>query len=192
MKKVYSICLAVCLLFSGCATKRVIDESKRNEMYVMVYDYENKGLQNVRICIDDTEIGRTDIYGRYVLALTEGESYAIRIEKKEYETIEREFLFDPMYVLYFQIGNAAQFLRLAENAMDEGEYEGALGFLDRSIELDSMRIDAMYLKAIAYYRMGMNAEALKVLERLVPLVKNTKIIDDLKKQIEGMNDISGL
>lgn len=183
MKKLYCIIFIACLLCSGCVTKKIIDENKKTDMYVMVYDYENNGLQNVLIYIDDTLIGKTDIYGRYLLALKDGSTYKIRLQKNDYEEMEQEFIYDPLYVLYFQMGNAAQLLRLAEDAMNEGEYDEALGFLDRSIKLDSVRIDAIYLKAIAYYKLGLYEKALNVLETLTPLVKNKNIIDDLKKQI---------
>ncbi len=191
MKKLCGIFFIACFLFSGCATKRIIDESGNIEMYVMVYDYENKGLQGTHIFIDDKETGTTDIYGRYVLALKEGKTYHIRIEKNEYEAAEQSFVFEPMYVLYFQIGNAAQLLRLAENAMDKGGYEEALGFLDRSIKLDEVRIDAVYLKAVAYYKTGLYEDALDVLETLLPLIKNKNLIEDLQKQMSLLSGISG-
>lgn len=183
------IMIIMSLLLGSCATKKIIDESKRTEMYVMVYDYENKGLQDAAVIIDRKEIGRTDVYGRYVLSLKEGERYFIQIEKKEYEVMERDFIFNSMHVLYFQIGNASQLLRLAEKAMDQSEYLNAVKLLERSIRLDGSRIDAKYLQAIGYYHLGMYEETKVLLETLIGQVKNKKVVEDLREQVLQLNEL---
>ncbi|HKM21403.1 MAG TPA: hypothetical protein VJZ01_05115 [Lachnospiraceae bacterium] len=190
MKKVCSIVLFVCLFCFGCATKQIIGDSTRIDMYVMIYDYENNGLQNVSVYINNELVGRTDIYGRYLLALKEGKDYTIRIKKNDYEVMEKEFTFDPMYVMYFQIGNAAQILHLAEEAMDDASYEDVLVLVDRVLKLDNSRIDALYLKSIAYYKLNQHDEALDVLKKLVPLVKNGDTIYDLEKHLQTTSTVS--
>lgn len=176
-----------CFLCLGCASKQIISDGNRVDMYVIVYDYENNGLQNVSVYIDNELMGRTDINGRYLLALKEDRDYTIRIEKNDYEGMERNFTFDPMYVMYFQIGNAAQLLHLAEDAMAEANYEQVIVLVDRILKLDNSRIDALYLKALAHYKLNQHEEAIDILEKLTPLVKNSGIIEDLKKKIQVNN-----
>lgn len=176
-----------CFLCLGCASKQIISDGNRVDMYVIVYDYENNGLQNVSVYIDNELMGRTDINGRYLLALKEDRDYTIRIEKNDYEGMERNFTFDPMYVMYFQIGNAAQLLHLAEDAMAEANYEQVIVLVDRILKLDNSRIDALYLKALAHYKLNQHEEAIDILEKLTPLVKNSGIIKDLKKKIQVNN-----
>ncbi|ULQ59037.1 tetratricopeptide repeat protein [Brucepastera parasyntrophica] len=183
MKRLCISILIILFLLSGCVTKEIIDESNRTDMYVMVYDYENNGLQNVSVYIDDELIGKTDIHGRYLLALVRNQIYKIRLQKNEFEMVEKEFVYDPLFVLYFQIANSVQLLKLAENAMDEGGYEEAIGYLDRSIKLDPKRIDAFYLKAIALYKTGDSEGALEIIDTLASQVKNTEAIFDLAEQI---------
>lgn len=176
-----------CFLCLGCASKQIISDGNRVDMYVIVYDYENNGLQNVSVYIDNELMGRTDINGRYLLALKKDRDYTIRIEKNDYEGMERNFTFDPMYVMYFQIGNAAQLLHLAEDAMAEANYEQVIVLVDRILKLDNSRIDALYLKALAHYKLNQHEEAIDILEKLTPLVKNSGIIEDLKKKIQVNN-----
>jgi tetratricopeptide (TPR) repeat protein len=188
MKYLYGIVCIVCFLLNGCAAKNIIDESKNAEMYLMVYDFENQGLHDVHIFIDDEELGKTDIYGRYILKLKEDETYIIRIEKNKYEAIEKTFVFDSLNVLYFQMIDSEELLHLAEDAMNESRYKDVIDFLDRSIKLDDTRIDAQFLKSIAYYKLGMNAEALSLLETLSSLIKQIDVIEELKQKIKTTNE----
>jgi tetratricopeptide (TPR) repeat protein len=166
----------------------VIDVSKKTEMVIMVYDYENNGLQGVSVYIDEELIGKTDVNGRYLLSLKEGNEYSIRIQKNGYERFDRSFVYDPFYVLYFQTGNAFQLLRLAEKAMDEGSYDEAVDLSDKSIDLDEQRIDALFLKAAAEYRRGRIKEAFVIVDGMISSGKDN---DFLREFYEMLSDLEG-
>jgi tetratricopeptide (TPR) repeat protein len=137
------------------------------------------------IYVDETLNGTSDVQGRYMLDLKTGRTYRIRISKEGYETAEQEFQFDPTYVLYFQIGNAVQFLQLAEDQMDDGFYDNALSWLDRSLSLEPNRTDSLYLKSIALYKVGRAAEANSILEGLARNLPDAEYIKLLQKKLQA-------
>jgi tetratricopeptide (TPR) repeat protein len=192
MRKKYLFVMGIILLLclDGCKSNPLL-KANRTEMYVMVYDYENTGLQGVSLYIDGKEQGSTDVRGRFLLDFKEKKSHVIRVVKNGYEEMEREFVYDPLYVLYFQMGNAPQYLQLAEDQVDKGFYENALDFLERSLSLEPARIDALYLKAIIYYKMGRTADAEAILSSLKSHVRDAeyvnRLIEKLKIETEGTN-----
>jgi tetratricopeptide (TPR) repeat protein len=176
-------CTFFLLCLIGCKST-AIGKANRTDMYVMVYDYENTGIQGVALYINGKKQGETDVRGRFLLDLKEKTPYTIKVVKNGYEEQEREFLYDPLYVLYFQIGNAPQFLQLAEDEVDKGFYENALGFLERSLSLEPARIDALYLKAIIYYKMGRTADAEAILSSLKSNMRNAEYINRLTEKLQ--------
>jgi GlpG protein len=61
-------------------------------------------------------------------------------------------------------GDAAAFY-LAGRAMDAGEYEHAVEYLDRAVELNDRRPESWYNLGLAYHRLDMAREAVRALER---------------------------
>jgi hypothetical protein len=170
----------------GCKSNNLKAASK-TEMYVMVYDYDNTGIQGVSVSINGKKQGETDVRGRFLLVLKEKKTYTIKVEKNGYEERERDFSFDPLYVLYFQIGTAPQFLQLAEDNADKGFYENALGFIDRALALEPARIDALFLKAIIYYKTGRGRDAQTILSSLKPRMRNSEYVDRLSAILQAEN-----
>lgn len=185
MKGVLLCILCGIAVLSGCATKALMDKGKSSEMVLMVYDYENNGLQNVSVYIDDEFAGKTDINGRYLLNLPENKQYKLALEKNEYEGAGGAFLYDPFYVLYFQMGNSEQLLGLAERAMDEGGYEEAIGYLERTLAVDSRRMDALFLLAAANYKTGRADEALKALDEVTAMGGSGEYLREFRRLVVG-------
>ncbi len=153
MKKYVIFAAVISIVLSGCKTAGVNRIAQDDTaMYAMVYDYDNNVVSNVHIYVNDTYAGESDVQGRFVLKLPEKSDYMITLKKAGYETVERQIHFDPFLVLYFKMGNGEQFLYLAEESLDSGDTESAMGFVDRTLALESSRPDALFLKAIILYR----------------------------------------
>jgi tetratricopeptide (TPR) repeat protein len=157
-------------------------------MYVMVYDYENIGVQGVSVFIDNKLQGETDVQGRYLLDFKKQTAHTITLQKHGYEKVETAFIFNPFLVLYFKMGNALQFLRLAEGELEKASYDEALDWIGRSLELEPRRAETFYLKAIVYFKMGKKKESLEVLDSLAAMVGNNEYVDILRELVNRPED----
>jgi tetratricopeptide (TPR) repeat protein len=176
--------LFIIIILASCKSTPA-RRAEQQDMYVIVYDYEGSVIQGVSIYIDGNKIGETDIQGRYFLHLPSGKEYLVRVEKSGHETSERKFIFDPLYMLYFQIGNVSQLLQLAEGEIDKGLYTAALGYLDRALSIGENRVDSMYLKSIIYYKQGYFEEALTILDELEARISDREYIKKFRDKIIG-------
>ncbi|MDR1429430.1 MAG: tetratricopeptide repeat protein [Spirochaetaceae bacterium] len=187
MKRLVYGAVLLFLMVSGCKSNPFY-RAGRDFMYVMVYDYENIGIQGVSVYIDHKLQGETDVQGRYLLDLKKKKEHTITLQKRGYEKAETAFIFDPFLVLYFKMGNAPQFLHLAEGELENASYDGALDWIRRSLDLEPGRAEALYLKAIVYYRMGKKREALDILDNLSAAVGDNEYVGLLRELVNRPED----
>jgi predicted nucleotidyltransferase len=135
-------------------------------MYGMVYDDENTPLQGVEILIDGKIVSVSDVQGRFILISNKRDTFEIGLQKTGFEFIQDIFQFEPFDVLHFKMLNASQLLARAEIAMDEKRLADVVTYCSRSILLDNMKYDAMYLQAIALVKLSNFGEARTVLQTL--------------------------
>jgi len=183
MKRTFGIFLVITLLIScqtGKPIKRLSDEGM---MYAMIYDYENTPVSGVAVYINGKKKVDSDIQGRFILDKMKKGEYRVKLTKKGYETLNELFQYDPMQVLYFKIINAQQLLVLAEDALDNTEYAIADNYLNRALLLEPNRPDALFLKSLAYYLQGKNAEAVVILENMIKSGNNDSSISQLLEKI---------
>ena len=122
-------------------------EKKIDSIYVMVYDYNNSEVMNVAIFVDDTEIGKTDIYGRLMFPCNKEKEVLIRAEKPEYEIIEMRTTLKPGMLLYFKIGSGAYYAWQAEKLLDENNIQKALTSIEKALQITD-RKDWRFLKEV--------------------------------------------
>jgi len=136
-------------------------------MYAMIYDFDNTPVNAVSVYINGRMVVDSDIQGRFILDNMRTGEYTVRLEKRGYELLEETFYFDPMQVLYFKMINTSQLVALAETALENSEFSAAEVYINRALVLEPGRPDILYLKSIACYLQGRNAEAADILENLI-------------------------
>lgn len=145
-KGLFIILLVFVFLFVSCKST---PEKKIDSVYVMVYDYENTGVMDACIYLDEESIGKTDIYGRLMFPLPakKTQELYIRVEKEGYESTGIRTLLKDGQVLYFKIGTAEYYAENAEKLFDEGNAEKAAQMIEKALEIKE-RSDYRYLQEI--------------------------------------------
>lgn len=134
-----------CLCFSCASTP----DKKIDSVFVMIYDYENSGVMDVKVYVDGHLKGSTDVYGRFFFPTpTDKKSmHNIKVEKNGYEVSEMTTLLCDGQVLYFKIGNASYYAEFAEKLFDEGQISKALNMIDKALLIQD-REDYRYLQKV--------------------------------------------
>lgn len=120
-------------------------------VYIMVYDYENNALKDVQVLESDQVVGTTDIYGRYSYEVKDKTPVKVSFYKPGYEKIEVEIENRQNQVLYVKLGSASYYADLSEKKLDEKQFEEALKFINKALDLEK-RKDYEYLKEIIIKR----------------------------------------
>jgi tetratricopeptide (TPR) repeat protein len=172
--------LVFVVVFFSCQTgkpvKRMGDDGF---VYAMIYDNESNPVSGVSVFLDGQKITDSDIQGRFILEKLKEGTYTIGLVKKGYESLEGNFEYVPLHVLYFKLFNAVQLLNLAENALDVKDYTEADRFLDRALTLEPDRHDFLFLKSINLYLQGKYDETRIILEKLVNSGVNDQSVNQL-------------
>ena len=124
-------------------------EKKIDSVYVMVYDYDNTGVMDASVFLNEKVLGKTDIYGRLMFPVPSDKKQElyISVKKEGYEKVGIKTLLKDGQVLYFKIGTAKYYAENAENLFDEGSLEKALQMIDKALEIEE-RTDYRYLQKI--------------------------------------------
>lgn len=136
------------LLMLCCKT---LPEENSEGIYIMVYDYENNALKDVRIMLGDEELGRTDIYGRYILKNNDNETKTLIFTKQGYENIKVDINDQRNQVLYIKLGSGQYYAALSEQYLDEKKYDAAMNYINKALECET-RSDYLYLKEVIISR----------------------------------------
>ena len=136
----------LCFFVISCSST---PEKKIDSVYVMVYDYENTGVMDACVYLNEELIGKTDIYGRLMFPVPSknNQELYILVEKEGYEKNQIKTLLNDGQVLYFKIGTAEYYAENAEKNYDEGNPEKALLMIGKALEIID-RSDYRYLQKI--------------------------------------------
>ena len=193
IKKVIGIfiLLGVILLISCQSGKPIKMLSDEGMMYAMIYDYDNMPVSGVAVFINGRKIVDSDIQGRFILTSMKKGEYSVRLTKRGYETLEENFQFDPLQVLYIKMINTAQLVDLAEIALDNADFATAEKYILRALLLEPTRPDILYLKSIVFYLQARNEEAIDSLENLIMTGNDNPSISrllEMVRQIESSEE----
>ena len=115
----------------------------------MIYDYENNAIKDVVIKSEKKQIGKTDIYGRFIITdLDSIINYKLAFEKPGYERIEYQ-LDENKHdeVIYIKMGSGFYYATMAENLYDNGDYIEAKQYINKALEIEN-RKDYLFLNNI--------------------------------------------
>ena len=155
MKNNYGLKILLLLLFLNCFFSCASTPEKRiDSVYVMVYDYENSGVMDAVISIDDEILGNTDIYGRLMFPAKDKKkmTHCIQVKKDGYEIVDITTSIYPGQVIYFKIGTGSYYAQKAEKLLDENNANEALIMINKALEIEN-RKDWSYLKNIITRRL---------------------------------------
>ncbi len=157
---------------------------KDDFMYIMIYDYDNNGVRDVKVFVNGNYEGSTNLQGRFMLPYKKSykSGFDISFKKEGYEEINQSVAFDPVQALYIKIGNAEQYLAIGKSLIDNEDYESALEYIDKSLSLDASWSDSMFLKAVALYRLGRYGEALGILGGITLNSINRDCVEEFMKE----------
>lgn len=138
--------ILISILISACSST---PEEKIDSVFLMVYDYDNTGVMDAVVYLNDKLIGRTDIYGRFMFPVPSNgkDELNIRVEKTGFEKNEINTILQAGQVLYFKIGSASYYADNAERYLDEGNYEKAQQTIEKALSIEN-RADYRFLKTI--------------------------------------------
>lgn len=146
MKRKIFILLCLSFLIVSCVSK---PEYKVDSVYIMVYGYDSSEIMGCSVFIDGRNVGKTDVYGRFVFPVKnrKKEISEIKVEKSGYETVSEKTIITPGQVLYFKVGTAEYYADSAEKLFDGGNKEEALKMINKAILIKD-RKDFKYLKEV--------------------------------------------
>ena len=177
-----AICVCALVLFFSCKSTGVQGIDADGVMHGMIYDYDNNGVHGVGVYIDGRYIGSSDVRGRFMFTLDDTKVHELVLEKEGWERIHDSIVFDTTLVLYYKMGNAAQLVNQAEDALDAERGEEALRLVDRALSVGGGD-DARYLKSVVLFKSGKYDEALRVLSEIEVKEGTASYIEDFRKKI---------
>lgn len=161
--------LPIACIFVSCKS---VPKNGKDYMYVMIYDYENKCVQNVSIFIDENLLGQSDINGRFFIPIKkEKTEHQIKLEKDGYEIIEEKIEFRADIVLYYKIASAFYYFTTAENCLDNNEIDLALDAIDKALNIEE-KDEYLFLKSIILFEQNKIDSAKDVLLKIKSQIPN--------------------
>ncbi len=143
-----------------------IPDVNKQKIYIMVYDYQSKGIKDVEIKLDGQKVGCTDIDGRYILTLADSEAEnTISLNKEGYEPFEQKINYEKDLLLYFKLADSNKYFTDAEKLLDENNYEKALFCIEKALMIKKQD-DYLYLKAIILENMGSSEESSEIFKTI--------------------------
>ena len=145
-----SLFIIFCLItiFVSCKSNSV---EKENMIFIMVYDYDSKEVNDVEIYVDSKCIGRTDIYGRFILPKEDTYKELI-LKKLNYEDIKVIINEDINQFLYIKMGSASYYAHMSEKFLDQKEYQKANDFIKKALTINDRKdyrlLEKIILKGI--------------------------------------------
>lgn len=184
------VCVCVLVLLFSCKSTGIKGIDEDGVMHAMIYDYDNNGVRGVSVYIDGSYMGESDVRGRFMFKLHDAKEHELVLQKDGWERVSDTIVFDTMLVLYYKMGNAAQLINLAEDALDAGTMDEALMLLDRALGLGGGD-DARYLKSVVLFKAGKYDEALETLSQIAEKEETASYIQDFKQKIISAGGIYG-
>ena len=184
------VCVCVLVLLFSCKSTGIKGIDEDGVMHAMIYDYDNNGVRGVSVYIDGSYMGESDVRGRFMFKLHDAKEHELVLQKDGWERVSDTIVFDTMLVLYYKMGNAAQLINLAEDALDAGTMDEALMLLDRALGLGGGD-HARYLKSVVLFKAGKYDEALETLSQIEEKEETASYIQDFKQKIISAGGIYG-
>ena len=184
------VCVCVLVLLFSCKSTGIKGIDEDGVMHAMIYDYDNNGVRGVSVYIDGSYAGESDVRGRFMFKLYDAKEHELVLKKEGWEQVSDRIVFDTMLVLYYKMGNAAQLVNQAEDALDAGTMDEALMLLDRALRLGGGD-DARYLKSVVLFKSGKYDEALETLSQIEEKEETASYIQDFKQKIISAGGIYG-
>jgi tetratricopeptide (TPR) repeat protein len=141
----------------------------------MIYDGDNRPVNDVKIYVDDDYKAASDIHGRFVIPnMKPNREYRISTEKEQHEKTTMDvFHADPAAVLYIHLFSADQLMAEAEEAIKKKDWFRAETFLERAENAGGAYAPIRYLRGILEFHRDRYAEALSILLDLAEEERNT-------------------
>ena len=170
-------CLLIILLISmllGSCNSLPLKKHKTQSLYGMIYDRDNRPVNNVLIYVNDKPMASSDIQGRFIIpALKPRLQYAIIARKDNYEDVAINISFsDPSYILYIRIFSADQLLAEAEEALKEKEWDRTESLLIRSQNAGGNETSIQFLQGILLFYKKQYHQALAIISALSEKERN--------------------
>ena len=176
------ICVCALVLLFSCKSTGIKGINEDGVMHAMIYDYDNNGVRGVSVYIDGSYMGESDVRGRFMFKLHDAKEHELVLQKDGWERVSDTIVFDTMLVLYYKMGNAAQLINLAEDALDAGSIQEALMLLDRALGLGGGD-DARYLKSVVLFKAGKYDGALETLSQMEEKEETASYIHNFRQKI---------
>jgi hypothetical protein len=140
----------------------------------MIYDRDNRPVNDVKIHVDGIYKAASDIHGRFVIPnMKPNREYHISTEKEQYEEITMDmFHADPSSVLYIHLFSADQLIAEAEQAIRKKDWYRAETFIERAEKAGGGYVPIRYLQGILEFYRNRYAEAVSILLDLAEREKN--------------------
>lgn len=157
--------LAISLL-SSCAT---VGKDNLLQTNGMIYDLDNKPVNDVVVSISGKSVTSTDINGHFSLPTLEArKQYELNFSKPGFETVPMSLAYtDPSQVIYVKMASGNQLLSEAEKYLKTSDWKNASLLLDRASNTDCDRTDLAYLQASFLYLKKDYASALTALVKMI-------------------------
>jgi hypothetical protein len=173
------ICLGLmAALFVSC-TSGPTPKKTALSLYGMIYDRDNRPVNDVRIYVDDTYRAISDIHGRFSIPkLKTGREYQVRAVKANHEELRLDVNYrDPQEVLYINMYSADQLLNGAEQALKDRDWLRAESFLARAEAARCEYTAVTYLRGVLAFYKNDYPRALEILGALAEQEKNLPYLD---------------
>jgi len=156
---------------------------KSENMFCMVYDYDNKPVQDVNIYVNIKLVGKTDNQGRFVFTKISQEKFNLELQKDNYEVVNELITFSPMNIVYVKMGSTEQLYRLSTEFLDQRNYEKSLSLCNKALSISPFpKQDLLYLKAIILNRLNQKTESNEVLHLIKMNLETELYIKNLEEK----------
>lgn len=166
---------ASCIL-SGCST--LSTGAKLPPLNGMIYDNDNKPVNDCSIMIDGKLRAQSDVYGRFSLSgLRKNDKHTVSVEKQGFEKIEIDLVYsDPTQILYIHMFSSSQLLAEAEKSLKNNDLGIAENFISRAESIKADSSITGYLRAVVLYQRKQYKECTALLSTLLDNNKNQPFV----------------
>ena len=147
---------------------------KPQSLYGMIYDRDNRPVNNVILYVNNKPMAVSDIQGRFIIPKLNPQSqYTIAARKDAYEEVVIEISFiDPSDVLYIRLYSADQLLAEAEDALKGKDWDRTESLLIRAQNAGGNDIAIQFLHGVLLYYKKEYRQALAILSELSEIERN--------------------
>jgi tetratricopeptide (TPR) repeat protein len=172
--KVYALLHTVAIVFLFSCASGPVARTRSQALYGMIYDGDNRPVNNVAIYVDNTYRSSSDINGHFIITgLKPRVNFRVSAQKQGFEPVEIAVSYtDPSHVLYLRVLSGEELLGEAEAALREKRWYEAESLLDRAENTGVDAAPARYLRAILAFSREQYAEALAILGSIAETVRD--------------------